>query len=67
MSNEEMNQLQDFALLKSWLGSLEDALETGVMPKNFAVFQDEGLCRTLLRIGSLLSERGIEVPYSEME
>ncbi len=67
MGSEEIYQLQDFALLKSWLGSLEEALETGVMPKTFAVYHDESILRTQLRIGNLLAERGISVPNSEKE
>lgn len=67
MSNEEINQLQDLVLLKSWLGAVEEALETGVMPKCFAVYSDESIVGAELRIGSLLAKRGIKVPLSEQE
>ncbi len=67
MSNEEIYQLQDFALLKGWLGALEEALDSGVMPKTFGVYYDEAVALSQLRIGSLLAERGISVPDSEKE
>lgn len=58
---------QDHQSLYSSLLMILEALETGKMPKNFLMYNDEWLDGTMQKIISVMHEKyGIEVPDGEV-
>lgn len=64
---EAIFQLQDAQSLKSALLQIQDALETGYMPKSFTIWNDDFVSTTMSHICGILKEKyGIKVPDSEI-
>lgn len=58
---------QDQRSLVSALLVIQEALETGVMPKSFLIYNDESIGKTMSHIASLMKEKyNIKVPDSEI-
>ena len=62
MGNKYIEQLQDHAVLQSWLLMLMEGLETGKMPKDLLEFNDNCLTERISIIEELLKKQGIDVP-----
>lgn len=67
MENDKTIELiQDALSLKSSLLVIEEALESGIYPKTFLLYNDEFIYKAMSDIAKLMKEKyGIKVPDSE--
>lgn len=62
-----VNIIQDQRSLMSALLVIQEALETGELPKSFLLFHDEWICNTINRIALIMRDKyGIKVPETEI-
>lgn len=65
--SEAISQFQDAQGMKSALLLIQEALDTGVMPKSFLIFNDDFVSTTMNNITMLLRDKyNIQVPDSEV-
>lgn len=65
--NEVLASVQDQKSLMGALLVIEEALETGVWPKSFLLYNDEWITHIMCGIARIAKEKyGIKVPDSEL-
>lgn len=67
MEKETIECVQDTQSLKGALLVIEEALETGVLPKSFILYNDTWIDEVMSRIAEVMRTKyGIKVPDSEI-
>lgn len=67
LKDEALACVQDAQSLKGTLLVIEEALDTGVWPKNFILYHDEWIAHIMGDIARIAKEKyGIKVPDSEL-
>ena len=65
--NELIGCVQDTRSMFSALLTIQEALETGVMPKSFLIYNDGDIDAVMRHIAELLKTKyGVKVPESEI-
>lgn len=67
MENSTIEIIQDCTQLQSAMLIILEALETGVMPKSFCVFNDAHNDDIMRSIAIELQKRGVKVPPDNIE
>lgn len=67
LMNELVGCVQDCRSMFSALLTIQEALETGVMPKSFLIYNDADIDTVMRHIAELLKTKyGVKVPESEL-
>ena len=65
--NELIGCVQDCRSMFSALLTIQEALETGIMPKSFLIYNDGDIYTVMRHIAELLKTKyGVKVPESEL-